>query len=221
MKKVKTKEAVAAVAELEPRRKPAQDRAKQTVDQVLQAAAFEIEQGGLDKLTTKRIAAAAGLSVGGLYEYFPNKEAVVYALAHRWLTRIRDAIDEVHPRHGGQRDVFTYLNDQFLLVARLYEGSPGLGALIQMLSAMPSLSALATEHDELVSANVCSALRHYAPNADVARVDAAARCIGMFCHSVLCAALVHKTAPPELLFAHLRVCLIAMTAPLLVEQKAV
>lgn len=217
MKKVKKTNASPAVAELEPRRKPAQDRAKQTVDLVLQAAASEIEKGGLDKLTTKRIAVAAGLSVGGLYEYFPNKEAVVYALTNQWLTRVRDAIDEVHPRHGGQRDVFTYLNDQFLLVTRLYEGSPGLGALIQMISAMPSLAALATEHDELVSANVCSALQHYAPNANAARVDAAARCIGMFCHSVLCAALVHKTAPPELLFAHLRVCLIAMTAPLLVE----
>lgn len=218
MKKVKKSTASLAVAELKPRREPAQVRAKQTVDLVLRAAASEIEREGLDKLTTKRIAAAAGLSVGGLYEYFPNKEAVVYALANQWLTRVREAIDEVHPRHGGQRDVFTYLDEQFSLVTRLYEGSPGLGALIQMMSAMPALNALAAEHDELVSANVSSALLHYAPNANIARVDAASRCIGMFCHNVLCAALVHKTAPAELLFAHLRTCLIAITAPLLMER---
>ena len=218
MKKVKKTDADPAVAEIKPRRKPAQDRAKLTVDLVLQAAASEIERSGLDKLTTKRIAAAAGLSVGGLYEYFPNKEAVVYALADQWLTRVRGAIDEVHPRHGGSRDVFAYLNDQFLLVAELYKGSPGLGALIQMMAAMPALNALALEHDELVTVNVASALLHYAPNADAARVSAASRCIGMFCHGVLCAALVQKTAPAELLFAHLRVSLIAMTAPLLMES---
>lgn len=219
MKKTQKPAGRLVVAELHPRRKPAQDRAKQTVDLVLQAAASEIEREGLDKLTTKRIAAAAGLSVGALYEYFPNKEAVVYALANQWLTRVREAIDQVHPRHGGQRDVFTYLNDQFLLVAKLYEGSPGLGGLIQMMSAMPSLNVLTTEHDELVAANVASALRHYAPHADIARVDAASRCIGMFCHNVLCAALVQKTAPAELLFAPLRTCLIALTAPLLVERS--
>lgn len=205
-------------AELTPRRLPTQQRARETVEQVLLAAGAEIEREGLDKLTTKRIAAAAGLSVGAIYEYFPNKEAIVHALADQWLEKVREAVDAVHPRHGGGRDVISYLNDQFCLVARLYEDRPGLGALIQMLQAMPALAGLTRQHDEDVAASVSSALRVYAPHADAAAVDAAARCIGIVCHDVLCAALVHRVAPAELLFANLRACLVAIASPLILAR---
>lgn len=205
-------------AALSPRRLPTQQRARATVEQVLLAAGAEIEREGLDKLTTKRIAAAAGLSVGAIYEYFPNKEAIVRALADQWLERVREAVDAVHPRHGGGRDVLSYLNDQFSLVAKLYEDRPGLGALIQMLQAMPALAGLARQHDEEVAASVASALRHYAPHAEAAAVDAAARCIGIVCHDILCAALVHRVAPPALLFANLRACLVAIASPLILAR---
>ena len=79
--------------ELSPRRLPTQERARQTVEQVLFAAGAEIERAGLDKLTTKRIAAAAGLSVGAVYEYFPNKQSIVHALADQWLGKLSEAID--------------------------------------------------------------------------------------------------------------------------------
>ncbi len=202
-------------ARLAPRRKPAQQRALQTVELVLEAAASEIEREGLDKLTTKRIAAAAGLSVGGLYEYFPNKQAVVHALLTHWLQKVAVAVDEVHPRNGGQRDVMSYLNDQFALVTRLYEDRPGLGALIQMLDAVPELSQVAREHDDRITASVSSALAHYAPHADPQKVGAAARCIGLLSHSFLCAALVYRTAPRDLVFANARACWLAIVTPLL------
>lgn len=215
----KTKTTVDALApHLARRRLPTQERARATVDLVLDTAAAEIERNGLDGLTTKRIAAAAGLSVGALYEYFPNKEAIVHALADAWLRKVRGAIDSPHPRHGGARDVFSYLNDQFSLVAKLYEGSPGLGALIPMLTAVPDLAALGRAHDETVAANVASGLAHYAPKATPAALDAAARCIGILCHDVLCAALVYRAAPAELLYANLRACLVAIATPLILTQ---
>jgi len=204
--------------ELSPRRLPTQERARQTVEQVLFAAGAEIERAGLDKLTTKRIAAAAGLSVGAVYEYFPNKQSIVHALADQWLGKLSEVIDVVHPRHGGERDVIRYLNDQFSLVAKLYEDRPGLGALIQMMEAMPELADLARAHDEHVAASVSSALRHYAPHADAAAIDAAARCIGIICHNVLCAALVRRVAPAELLFANVRACLLAIASPLILAR---
>ena len=204
--------------ELSPRRLPTQQRARETVERVLLAAGAEIDREGLDKLTTKRIAAAAGLSVGGIYEYFPNKESIVYALADEWLGKVREAVDAVHPRHGGGRDVISYLNDQFSLVAKLYEDRPGLGVLIQMLQAMPPLAGLARKHDEAVAVNVSSALRHYAPHAGAAAIDAAARTIGIVCHDILCAALVHRVAPADLLFANLRACLVAIASPLILAR---
>jgi AcrR family transcriptional regulator len=67
------------------RRSPKQDRAKGTVEVILEAAAQILETGGPDALTTNTIAARAGVSVGSLYEYFPRKEAVLVALARRQL----------------------------------------------------------------------------------------------------------------------------------------
>lgn len=202
---------------LAPRRKPAQLRAQQTVELVLEAAASEIEREGLDKLTTKRIASAAGLSVGALYEYFPNKQAVVHALVTHWLQKIALAVDEVHPRNGGARDVMRYLNDQLGLVTQLYEDRPGLGALIHMLDAVPELSQVARDHDALITASVSSALSHYAPKADPIKVEAAARCIGLLSHSFICAALVYHTAPKNLVFANARACYLAIVTPLIMD----
>jgi len=218
MKKTLKTEPRETAARLVPRRLPTQERARATVEQVLQAAADEIERNGFDKLTTKRIAAAAGLSVGALYEYFPNKEAIVHALAENWMQTIREAIDAPHPRHGGNRDVFAYLNDQFSLVAKLYEGRPGLGALIPMLTAVPDLAALVRDHDDRVAESVSSALAHYAPHAAKEAVDATSRCVGIICHDILCAALVHRVAPPELMFGNLRACLVAMATPLILAR---
>ena len=216
MKKKSPTDARTAASLLAPRRLPTQARARLSVEAVLRAAGAEIERDGLDKLTTKRIAAAAGLSVGGLYEYFPNKESIVSALAAQWMAQILEAIDMVHPRHGGGRDILSYLNDQVALVARLYQDQPGLGALIDMLSAVPALRELTHNHDEAVTASVASALAHYAPHALPQQVDSAARCISIICHNILSAALVHRSGDPERLLMNLRVCLMALAGRLVV-----
>lgn len=59
-----------------PRRKPRQTRAKMTADAILEAAAILFARDGFDATNTTRIAALAGVSVGSLYEYFPNKESL-------------------------------------------------------------------------------------------------------------------------------------------------
>ncbi len=63
-----------------PRKLPQQDRSKVTVDAILEATAHILIQEGYDKASTNRIAELAGVSIGSLYQYFPNKEALVAAL---------------------------------------------------------------------------------------------------------------------------------------------
>ncbi|MBL8305381.1 MAG: TetR/AcrR family transcriptional regulator [Rubrivivax sp.] len=62
------------------RRAPVQGRALQTVDAILQATAQVLVKDGEAALTTNRIAERAGVSVGTLYQYFPDKQAVFRAL---------------------------------------------------------------------------------------------------------------------------------------------
>jgi AcrR family transcriptional regulator len=62
-----------------PRKQPAQDRAKETVKVILEAAAQIFSEEGYSA-TTNRIAERAGVSIGSLYQYFPNKESLLSSL---------------------------------------------------------------------------------------------------------------------------------------------
>jgi len=66
------------------RKAPRQRRARATVDAILFAAAHILKTDGFARTTTNRIAEKAGVSIGSLYQYFPNKEAIVAALRERY-----------------------------------------------------------------------------------------------------------------------------------------
>ncbi|MFC0399063.1 TetR/AcrR family transcriptional regulator [Paraburkholderia rhizosphaerae] len=72
------------------RRRPKQARASFALDSILEAAARTLEVHGKSGLTTQRVADTAGFSIGALYQYFPNKEGLIEALARRELERLTD-----------------------------------------------------------------------------------------------------------------------------------
>jgi AcrR family transcriptional regulator len=74
---------MAALTVTSPRKEPRQERAKATVDAILLATARVLVKEGYDRASTNRVADAAGVSVGSLYQYFPSKEALVLALIER------------------------------------------------------------------------------------------------------------------------------------------
>ncbi|HVV87001.1 MAG TPA: TetR/AcrR family transcriptional regulator [Kofleriaceae bacterium] len=65
------------------RKQPQQARSRAMVDAILDAAARVLRKHGYEEATTNRVAEVAGVSVGSLYQYFPNKEALVHALIER------------------------------------------------------------------------------------------------------------------------------------------
>src|SRR5215510_10445878 len=66
-----------------PRKQPRQARSRATVDSILQATARVLVKRGFDGLTTNLVAQTAGVSVGSLSQYFPNKAALVGALIEK------------------------------------------------------------------------------------------------------------------------------------------
>ncbi|MCB9640041.1 MAG: TetR/AcrR family transcriptional regulator [Myxococcales bacterium] len=66
-----------------PRKKPRQRRAQETVEALLTATAQLLDEEGYEQLSTNQIARRAGVSIGSLYQYYPNKEALVFALVER------------------------------------------------------------------------------------------------------------------------------------------
>ncbi len=71
--------------ETEPRKVPKQDRSRETVEAILGATALVLKREGYDRASTRRVAETAGVSIGSLYQYFPNKESLVVALYERHL----------------------------------------------------------------------------------------------------------------------------------------
>jgi AcrR family transcriptional regulator len=70
-----------------PRKAPVQARARATVSAILDATAQLLVEEGYHKLSTNRIAERAGVSIGSLYQYFPNKEAIVGGLVEQFAER--------------------------------------------------------------------------------------------------------------------------------------
>lgn len=70
---------------LQPRKRPRQQRSERTRDQILEAAVEVFAQHGYAHGTTNRIAERADISIGSLYQYYPNKDAILIELAGRHL----------------------------------------------------------------------------------------------------------------------------------------
>ncbi len=82
-------------------RKPVQRRSEATVDTILEAAAQIFRMDGAKGATTNRIAQRAGVSIGSLYQYFPNKEALLVALMERHIGTSLEMLGEVLQRSAG------------------------------------------------------------------------------------------------------------------------
>jgi AcrR family transcriptional regulator len=80
------------------RRTPKQARSRDTIDVILQATIQILEQEDATALNTNAIAERAGISVGTLYEYFPDREAILVAVAQRQLACDRDVMLEAITR---------------------------------------------------------------------------------------------------------------------------
>jgi len=70
------------------RRKPLQERARHKIELILEAATRLIDSDGLEALTTNRIAETAGISIGTLYQYFADKQAILDKLGQRVLREV-------------------------------------------------------------------------------------------------------------------------------------
>jgi AcrR family transcriptional regulator len=84
-----------SVVLLEPRKSPVQARSAASVDAVLEATIQVLLSVGKERLTTTRVAARAGVSVGTLYQYFPNKSALLQAVLKRHMEQVAEAVERV------------------------------------------------------------------------------------------------------------------------------
>jgi len=87
---------------LEPRKSPVQARSAASVDAILEATTQVLLREGKERLTTTKVALRAGVSVGTLYQYYPNKSALLQAALKRHLDEVTEAVERVCREQKGK-----------------------------------------------------------------------------------------------------------------------
>ena len=82
-----------AVVALEPRKTPVQARSTVTVEAISEAAIQVLLRHGAERLTTTRVAQRAGVSVGTLYQYYPNKQSLLFAVLEGHLNKVMARVE--------------------------------------------------------------------------------------------------------------------------------
>jgi AcrR family transcriptional regulator len=136
-----------------PRKAPSQARSQATVEAILQATERLLVKEGYERLSTNRVAAAAGVSVGSLYQYFPGKEALLAALADRHRERMMALLFERMaafidaPPERAAREVVRALFEaderERELHRVLTEQAPRIGKLKELMNSVDNCAATA------------------------------------------------------------------------------
>ncbi|MCI4589954.1 TetR/AcrR family transcriptional regulator [Sphingobium sp. BYY-5] len=103
---------------LKPRKSPVQARSQVSIAALHVATIQILTRDGLARCTTTRIAARAGLSVGSLYQYYPNRDALLMAVLGRHLADMADTVEQACRAHHGRpvADMAAALATSFLAV---------------------------------------------------------------------------------------------------------
>ncbi len=172
----------------ETRRKPRQRRSRVTVDAILEAAARVFADKGRAGGTTNHIARAAGVSVGSLYEYFRDKDAILIALVERQLdtmvASVQRELDAAAGAGGGLEPLLRRFVETMLTV---HEREPDLYRVaFSEAEHPPELHACVLQMEESL-AHTLEALLRACPETGVEDCDTAAHFV------VQCAeALTHR-----------------------------
>ncbi|BEH14383.1 Transcriptional regulator, TetR family [Marinobacter excellens LAMA 842] len=121
-----------------PRRRPVQARSRERVGNILSHAAAIFHENGVDGTSMSAIARQSGMSLASLYRYFPNKAAIVHAIAEGHVEKMETALREKLPELS-LHDAVDVLIDQFY---DFYRTEPAYSAIWSGVESMPELREL-------------------------------------------------------------------------------
>ncbi len=154
------------------RRQPSQRRSREKVERILSCATALIAEAGSDAMRMSDVAARAGVSIGALYQYFPDKSAIVRALAERCTEDGRHCIREGLAgidSLDGFRTAFGNLIDTYY---GLFLAEPVIRDIWCGTQADPELRTIELEDSRANGAMLASVLGPLRPDIDPRRLDA-------------------------------------------------
>ncbi len=175
------------------RRRPVQARGRTRFDLILRTGRAQLAEVGIDGFTFDGLAAAAGIPIGSIYQYFPNKHSLVCELSAQDTDAIVEALGrsaEQFPSDDWQADV-DRLIDQ---LADLWRSDPGRRHVwLAMQSTAPTRS-LAAEQTSLIADQIVPLVAWLLPTGARKRARSVAEVVVQMCFSLLHVS-VHDARP--------------------------
>lgn len=164
---------------LEVKLRPSQARAQDTYAVILSTAGDMLEEVGFEQLSTNKVCERAGLTPPALYRYFPNKYAILKALADRLMREQDEAVFAWIDAGGLKADTddealakSVAIQERIIAIARQ---APGGLAVMRAIRAVPLLQRLRFESRDLVAGRMAQALRSDYPPQTWTRLELGCR----------------------------------------------
>lgn len=173
-----------------PRKSPRQSRSRATAEAVLDAAAHILDQQGRSDFTTNHVAEKAGISIGSLYQYFPNKETILAELLRRDWQRLTARLAETahetsDPQARLQAWIDVAIDHQF--------ARPRLSLRLETLETTLDLDEEMENLAQTIVTQISATVRRYAPSAS----DRHVRDVLVICRSLINDAALDSTEPTD------------------------
>ena len=177
------------------RRTPTQKRSRERVEHILGCASWLIAERGSDTMRMSEVAELSGISIGSLYQYFPDKAAIIRTLAERYnaisRTCITDGLTEVKTIEDLQR-AFSALIDEYY---GIFLAEPVIRDIWSAMQADKALREIELEASRQNAILLTAALKRALPGEDLDKLQASALLVMYFCECVMRLAI--STGEPE------------------------
>ena len=185
----------ARALEGERRRVPLQDRSRQRVERILDAAARVFGDVGYEAATTEAIAETAGTSVGSIYQFFPNKRAIFDAIATHYHERSRAVFDELvaGPLPSSWRDLLERSVDAFVSL----NDEPGFRAIWKNWQVSADVFAAGAAVNRELAHRTAMLMALYAPDVPARKRSLVATVVVEVMNAMLLLAAREKRRAPE------------------------
>ncbi len=138
--------------QLSPRRRPSQERSRDRVERILDATASLLRDMPVDKITTAAIAESAGVPIGSVYQYFPNKLSVLAELARRVMEEVDVKTASLIAEDFGVLPWDQAIDRAIDATMQGYSEQPGYIQLLLSIRPTPEFGAITDESNERVAA---------------------------------------------------------------------
>lgn len=158
------------MSEVPMRHTPQQVRSQQRVDLILATAAELFVEVGYEVATTNAIAARAGISIGSLYRYFPDKDTILRALIERYFGQLRGLYDQVFTEDVAYLPLAVLLDRLIEPFVALHKEYPALKHILLSTDVSPDIAEAAAKLEDETTQRIMELIRMSAPELEEERV---------------------------------------------------